>query len=105
MADVIEDSWRRFFGHWSAASFGFFLRTLLPVLNSFTNPQRSLEFPRWYIYLALAALFSLVGGAINSNLPLKPREILKSVGLGFALDSAAILAKLTAGAALAGGGE
>ncbi len=45
--------------------------------------------------MLLAMAISLVGGAINSNLPLKPREILKSLAIGFGLDAAAVLAKLT----------
>jgi len=36
----------------------------------------------------------LLAGVINSNLPAKPRELLKSVGLGFAIDAATLLAKI-----------
>ncbi len=93
MPDVIQDEWGRFFAHWSAATLGYFLRTLMPVLIKWQNPQVHPDFPRWWVTLIFAAFVSLLGGGINSNLPAKPRELLKSVGLGFALDAAALLAK------------
>jgi hypothetical protein len=93
-ADVIKDAWSRFFAHWSASTLGFFLRSLLPVLASWTNPKAPVSYPRWWAALLFAAAVSVVGGGINSNLPAKPRELLKSVGLGFALDVATLLAKL-----------
>jgi len=65
------------------------------VLVTWSNPETPISYPRWWVALLLAALVSLIGGGINSNLPPKPREILKSIGLGFALDSAAILVKLS----------
>jgi hypothetical protein len=46
------------------------------------------------VALLSAALMSLLAGGINSNLPPKPRELVKSVGIGFALDAAAVLAKI-----------
>lgn len=94
MPDEIKDEWSRFFAHWGAATLGCFLRTLIPVLIKLQNPQAPVDFPRWWVALILAAIFSLIGGIINSNLPTKPRELVKSVGLGFAVDSAALLAKL-----------
>ena len=95
MADEIKDEWSRFFAHWSATTLGCFLRTLIPLLIRLQNPQVPLDFPRWWVALILAAIYALVGGIINSNLPAKPREFLKSVLMGFALDSAAFLTKIT----------
>jgi hypothetical protein len=93
MPDEIRDEWSRFLAHWAAATFGFFLRSLLPVIRTWTDPRIPIDYPRWWVALAFAALVCLLGGAINSNLPVKPREVLKSIGLGLALDSATILAK------------
>jgi hypothetical protein len=45
------------------------------------------------VALIFAALVSLLGGGINSNLPINARELLKSLGLGFALDAATLLVK------------
>lgn len=95
MNNDIKDEWPRFFGHWAAATFGFFLRSLLPVLKGWSDPQAPIAYPRWWAVLLFAALICTVSGGLNSNLPLKPREVLKSVGLGFALDAAAILTKIT----------
>lgn len=94
MPDEIKDTWGRFLVHWFAATLGFFLRGLLPILQEWTDPAAPVEYPRWWAALLFAAMLSVVGGAINSNLPCKPRELLKSVGLGFAIDSAAFLAKI-----------
>jgi hypothetical protein len=94
MPDEIRDGWGRFFAHWMAATLGYFLRTLLPLLIRWEQPGQSVDFPRWWASLLFAALITLIGGVINSNLPTKPRELLKSVGLGFALDAAAVMAKI-----------
>ena len=93
-SDEIKDGWGRFFAHWAAATFGFFLRSLLPVIKSWSDPRVPIAYPRWYVALLFSALLCLVAGGINSNLPTKPRELLKSVGLGFALDAAAFLANI-----------
>jgi len=95
--DQIKDEWPRFFCHWIATTLGFFLRSLLPVVQSWANPNVPIAYPRWWAVLFVASLVSLLGGGINSNLPAKPRELLKSVGLGFALDAAAVLAKIGPG--------
>jgi len=95
MPDEIKDTWDRFVFHWIAATFGFFLRSLLPILQKWTDPVVPIEYPRWWAALLFASVLSLVAGGINSNLPCKPREILKSIGLGFAVDSATFLAKIT----------
>lgn len=94
MPDEIKDTWPRFLFHWMAMTLGFFLRSLLPILQELTDPAVPIAYPRWWVALLLGAMLALVGGAINSNLPCKPRELLKSGGLGFAIDSTAILAKL-----------
>jgi hypothetical protein len=91
--DRISDTWGRFFAHWAAATFGCFLREFLPVLHTWivgTIPA-VIDYKHWTAVLGFAALVSLLGGAINSNMPCKPRELLKSLGLGFALDSAKLL--------------
>jgi hypothetical protein len=97
MADEIKDEWGRFFAHWFASALGYYLRTLLPELVRLQDPTQAIDFRRWWARLLFAALVSLVGGGINSNLPAKPRELLKSVGLGFALDAVALLAKVAPG--------
>ena len=94
MPDEIRDDWGRFFAHWIAATIGFFLRSLLPVLKSWSDPRVSIAYPRWWVVLMYAAVVSLHAGGINSNLPAKPREFVKSIGLGFALDGATLLAKI-----------
>jgi hypothetical protein len=94
VADEIKDEWNRFFAHWAATTFGFFLRSLLPVLKTWTNPNTPIVYSRWWVALLYASLVCVIGGGINSNLPPKPRELLKSMGLGFAIDAAALLAKI-----------
>jgi hypothetical protein len=94
MPDEIRDDWGRFFAHWIAATLGFFLRSLLPVLKSWTDPTVPIAYPRWWVALLYAAGVCVVAGVINSNLPAQPRELVKSVGLGFALDAATLLAKI-----------
>ena len=92
---MLNDTWLRFFAHWSATTTGCFFRHFLPVLNaSVTNGNTDVLVHRnWWLALLLAAIISLIGG-INSNLPCKPRELLKSLTLGFALDAAKILQHL-----------
>ena len=95
MADYqrLSDSWGRFSAHWVAATLGYFLREYLPVLNASIASPSSAGFDsnHWWKVLLFAALISLLGGGINSNLPCKPRELLKSLGVGFALDAAKLL--------------
>jgi hypothetical protein len=94
MPDEVRDDWGRFFAHWIAATVGFFLRSLLPVLKSWTDPSVPIDYPRWWVPLLYAAAVCLLAGGINSNLPAKPRELVKSIGLGFAIDAATLLAKI-----------
>jgi hypothetical protein len=93
VSQVIQDTWPRFLGHWSAVTLGFFLQTALPALNSRAQgiPSSQLDTGKWLAALGAAAGFALVGGGINSNLPVKPRELVKSILLGFALNAAKLL--------------
>jgi hypothetical protein len=71
---------------------GMFFRLFLPVLNTSVSSGNTNELANknWWLALLLAACISLIGG-INSNLPCKPRELLKSLVLGLALDAAKLL--------------
>jgi len=44
-----------------------------------------------------AAIICLIGGGINGNLPIRTRELAKSLALGFGLNAAAALSKVTSG--------
>jgi len=81
LSDEIGDSWGRFFCHWGAATFGFFLRGLLPVLKDWQDPSHIVNYPRWWAVFVYGGVICLVGAGFNCNLPAKPRELLKSVGL------------------------
>jgi hypothetical protein len=52
------------------------------------------DFPRWWAFLLYAALVAILAGGLNSDMPIKARQLVKSIGLGFALDVAALLAKI-----------
>ena len=91
----IKETWPRFLVHWGAATGGYFIRAALPLMTRWTDPSMPIAFSRWWVYLLIGAALTLVAGAINSNMPVKPREIVKSIGLGFAVDAVAVLAKLT----------
>ena len=95
MPDEIRDEWPRFWAHFMATTLGCFLRIFLPVMKTWIDPNVPVSFPRWWVALLIAAAVSLVVGSINSNLPVKPRELVKSVGLGFGLDAALVLAKVS----------
>jgi hypothetical protein len=92
-SDQLSDGWGRFFAHWMAATLGYFLREFLPVLNTSINSPNSVGFDsnHWWRVWLFASLISLLGGGINSYLPCRPRELLKSLGFGFALDAAKLL--------------
>jgi len=92
---TLNDTWPRFFAHWLATTAGCFFRLFLPVLNSsVTNGNTDFLVHRnWWLALLFAAIISLLGG-MNSNLPCKPCELLKSLTLGFALDAAKLLPHL-----------
>ena len=92
----LDDTGARFLAHWIAATIGFFLRWLLPILEKgYLHPEEPLEFPRWWVALLFAAGIALVGGFLNANLPIRSRELLKSATLGFAFDHTAIMANIT----------
>jgi hypothetical protein len=97
--EILADSWKRFFPHWGAATIGYFLRSLLPILIKWTDMSVEIKYPRWWVVLVIAAIVSALAGGINSNLPAKPREILKSIAIGFAIDINTLLAKLVEPAA------
>lgn len=90
----LKDEWKRFFTHWIAASFGYFLRSLFPVVQSWSDSNVPIDFPRWWAALFFAFLISLIAGGINSNLPCMPREVIKSMSLGFGINSAIVLANI-----------
>jgi hypothetical protein len=91
--DVLQYTLPRFFAHWVAATLGFWFHVLLPLLQSWTDPAAIVAYPRWWAVLLVAAIVSLVGGILNSNLPPNPVELLKSAIFGFALESATVLVR------------
>ena len=91
--DEVKDTWDRFFVHWFAVAMGVFFHSLLPVIVTWTNPNTPVQFERWWAWVLYSFIIATLGGAINSNLPYKPREVLKSVRIGFAIDAAAVIAR------------
>src|ERR1700756_2161904 len=90
----LKDGWARFFFHWGPVTAGCSIREMLPVMERWRDPATPVAYPRWWAVVLTAALASLVGGVINANLPITAREFLKSLGLGFALNAATVLARL-----------
>jgi hypothetical protein len=82
----------RFLAHWIAACFGHFLRVLLPLITDWPSQVAS-DFPRWWSVLLFAGATSLVAAIINANLPVTARELIKSVALGFALNTTSVILK------------
>ncbi|MCA1196363.1 hypothetical protein K9B35_00140 [Sphingomonas sp. R647] len=80
----------RFLAHWLAASFGYFLMVLLPLIASWPNLPDA-AWPAWWRLLVSASLISLLAAIINANLPVTPRELIKSVALGFALNATIVV--------------
>lgn len=93
MSDRLEETWPRFLAHWVSASFGFGIRECLPTLHRWIHTA-DVAWPRWWAVVLYAFAVTLVGGVISSNLPPKPREIVKSIVLGFGLNAAVVLARL-----------
>ena len=93
-ANELGETWTRFFCHWFAASLGVFFRTFLPILNSWADPNVPVNFERWWAIMLFAFSIALLASVVTANSPIRPRELLKSVGLGFALDSARVLADI-----------
>lgn len=89
----LGESLPRFFSHWLAASFGYFLMVLLPLIAQWPRvPDAS--WPSWWSLLLLAAMTSLAAAVINANLPVTARELIKSVALGFALNATIVMLRL-----------
>ncbi len=84
----------RFLSHWLAACFGHFLMVLLPLITDWAHVKNA-TWPSWWSLLLFAASTSLVAAIINANLPVTPREMIKSVALGFALNATIVMLRLT----------
>lgn len=89
----LGESLPRFLSHWLAASYGYFLMVLLPLITDWAAVAHT-QWPRWWALLLAASLTSLVAAIINANLPVTPRELIKSVALGFALNATIVMLKL-----------
>ena len=88
------ETWLRFAAHWIAACYGHFLRVLLPLLVDYSRGAPWQPFPRWWVMVSFAAGSTLVAAVINANLPITPRELIKSVALGLAISSTVVILKL-----------
>jgi hypothetical protein len=88
----LRDTWPRFMAHWMAASLGVLLQIFLPSLLASLDPNAQVQLPRWWAALAFSVGVSLVGAIINANAPIMPREVLKSIALGFGLNTATAMA-------------
>ncbi|WP_294238789.1 hypothetical protein [uncultured Sphingomonas sp.] len=82
----LGESLPRFLSHWLAACFGHFLMVLLPLITNWVE-VRDATWPAWWYLLLFASVTSLIAAVINANLPVTPRELIKSVALGFALNA------------------
>jgi len=89
----LGESLPRFLSHWLAACFGHFLMVLLPLITDWAHVKNA-TWPSWWSLLLFAALTSLVAAIINANLPVTPREMIKSVALGFALNATIVMLRL-----------
>ena len=89
----LGESLPRFLSHWLAACFGHFLMVLLPLITDWSR-VRGATWPSWWWLLLLAASTSLIAAIINANLPVTPREMIKSVALGFALNATLVMVQL-----------
>lgn len=82
----LGESMPRFVSHWIAASFGYLLMLLLPLIAQWPRiPDAS--WPQWWSLILATSLTSLVAAVVNANLPVTSRELFKSVALGFALNA------------------
>lgn len=86
----LGESLPRFIMHWIAACFGHFLMLLLPLITSWPRGLADGTWPKWWSMLLLAATTSLVAAVVNANLPVTPRELIKSVALGLALNATVV---------------
>ena len=87
----IGETWPRFVCHWVASCFGHFFKVLLPIVINVTGMTGPEAFPRWWSVLAFAGCTSLLSAVINANLPVTARELVKSMGFGFALSATATI--------------
>lgn len=90
----LGESLPRFLCHWLAACFGHFLMVLLPLITDWAD-VRDATWPAWWSLLLFAAATSLIAAVINANLPVTPREMIKSVALGFALNATGTMLRLS----------
>ncbi len=71
------------------------MQQFLPQLYEWAiHPDKApphFDYSHWMTVLGFATLLSLVVGGIQSNLPLRPSELLKSLVFGFALNAAKFL--------------
>ncbi len=81
----------RFLAHWISACFGHFLRVVMPLVIDWPHLARYSKFPTWWSVLAFAGVTSLSAAIINANLPVTARELIKSVAMGFALNTTFVL--------------
>lgn len=84
----------RLVSHWLMACFGHFLNVLLPLVANWPEAP-DMNFPRWWTVLLFAGATSVVAAIINANLPVTPRELLKSAAFGFALNAMSEILKIT----------
>ena len=85
----LGESLPRFLMHWTAACFGNFLMVLLPLIADWPKIADS-QWPHWSSLLLLGAATSLIAAVVNANLPVTPRELVKSVALGLALNATVV---------------
>lgn len=83
----LGESFPRFLTHWIAACFGHFLMLLLPLIAAWPHALAYRPWPAWWSMLLVAAATSLLAAVVNANLPVTPRELIKSVALGLALNA------------------
>lgn len=89
----LGESLPRFLSHWLAACFGHFLMVLLPLITDWARVHDA-TWPRWWSLLLFAMSTSLIAAIINANLPVTPREMIKSVALGYALNATIVMLQL-----------
>jgi hypothetical protein len=87
----IGETWPRFLCHWIASCFGHFFKVLLPIVINVSDKLQPEAFPRWWSVALFAGCTSLLSAVINANLPVTARELVKSMGFGFALSATATI--------------
>lgn len=84
----------RLVSHWLMACFGHFLNVLLPLVANWPVAP-DVDFPRWWTVALYAGATSVIAAVINANLPVTPRELLKSAAFGFALNAMSEILNIT----------